>query len=190
MSDLSSKGRRDEAARIVAGVDTLVQRDHSGRFTLARPSEWRVIPMEGSSHLSRQDVARFASAFKWLGATKVHAVALELRDEVDPVRDFPASEAGLDAFNQACAHFNCALTTKDCAALIICTTDDYMVICGSEQFVRQASGASPEAALEKFYRYATDTDWKPPVRNMLESVWSSLASAAERVTFPALGHGH
>src|SRR5687767_6367310 len=98
MSDPNSEDSRDDAPRVVAGVDALVRRDRTGRFTLARPSGWRAIPVEGLSHLSPQDAERFAPAFKWLGAWKVYAVALELRDEIELVRDFPASEAGLDAF--------------------------------------------------------------------------------------------
>lgn len=185
MSDLDLEGDRDDPAHVVAGVEALVRRDQTGRFTVKRPSAWRMTPVEGSSHLSQQDVERFASAFQWLGASKVYAVALEQRDEIELVRAFPASAAGLNAFNRACAHFNYALTTKDCAALIICTTDDYMVICGPEQFVHHAAGAPPETALEEFHRYATDTHWKPPVRTMLESVWSTPASNAESVAFPA-----
>jgi hypothetical protein len=183
MSETGSHGG-DEAAAVAARVDAVLRRDTGGQFTLTRPSGWIAIPIEGSSHLSRPNIERFATAFRSLGVEEVYAVALELRGEIEPVRRFPASEAGLDAFNRDCGHFNHALTTAEVVALVICTTDDYLVVCGPEHFVRLAVGADPKSTLEEFRQYATTPGWTPPVRNMLESVWRALSTAEVVLTFP------
>lgn len=183
MSETSSDdgGPNEE---VVARADELVHREHPGQFTLKPKRGWRAVPLESSLHLSEGDVKRLTSAFRSLGALAVYAVALEMRGDIETVRRFPTSEVGLMSFNRAFSHFNYALTTYDCAALVVCTTDDYMVICGPESFVRLAVGKNLEPALEEFRQFAIDPWWPPAARKMFESVWSAFVTPGPVIVFP------
>jgi hypothetical protein len=183
MSEPESNNPLDEV--VVRNVDALVHREDPGQFTLhLKPEWWRAVSIIGSSHLSDPDVTRFTAAFRWLGVMAVYAVALELRDSIETVRRFPATEAGLKAFNRATSHFNYALTTYDCTALVVCTTDDYMVVCGPEQFVRLALGREPDEAMEEFHQWGTDPWWPATTRKVFESVWSAFVNPGPVVVFP------
>lgn len=153
-----------------------------GRYLLTRISGWVALPAESSSHLSRANAAALPEAYRILGADRVYAVEMEGLSGVPPVLQFDTSESAFRRFNWLCGGFAYALLPLDFSSLVVCTTDDYLVVAGEPQFVRVALAMDEEQAFAAFRRYASQ---EISIRSFLDSVLQSLASDYARAPIGA-----
>jgi len=73
-------------------------------------------------------------------------------------------------FSQRFGHFNFALFPEDLTFLILCTTDDYFLVCGTGEIVKDIVGKDVQEAREAFDEYASDPSWPSTVRNNLREI--------------------
>jgi hypothetical protein len=152
-----------------------VRRSPGGMFELLRARGRHALPAISSAHFGREDEARIAEAFQHEQHGQVYALALEPLKNHERVFFASSTSDGLREFQRTCSHFNYALSAPDASAMVICTTDDYLVYAGSRPFVERCAGAGEAAALQSFREYADDPMWPQNLRRHLQSVYTTLA---------------
>ena len=155
----------------------LVERAEDGRFAVLRVAEWCAVPDQRTLHASRINRDLFARAFRESGHDSVWAVALEPLASEPLVYTVDATLEGLKEFSHHCSHFNYALVPPDQSWLVVCTTDDYLLLVGKIEFLFRILGCSISDAYAEFRKYGARTGWSENERAFFESVY--LASAED-----------
>jgi hypothetical protein len=102
---------------------------------------------------------------------------LEKLEGVPPVFSVAATVEGMAAFQEACGPFNYALCSRDVGAIVVCTTDDYVVYLGTEEFVEGCLGERASEALQTYRAYVESFEGMPGMQEMLEAVEVALVDA-------------
>ena len=142
-------------------------------------SEWlknkgyTVVPVESACHFDEDDAENIANAMTAIGYSGCLATPTEKLDNIPPLIEVHASQAGLMEFSRQYGHYNMCLTTQDEAFLILCTVNDYFLVAGAKVFIEKAVGCTIEEAFERFYETAEDDWWK----GRLKAVYDLYASS-------------
>ena len=120
------------------------------------------VPVESACHFDRKQAVTLSKAMIETGYSHCNAVATEPLNEDDPcfiaVR---TSAEGLLEFSDLTSHFNYVLIPDDATFAVLCTTDDFFVICGEKKFVNCAVGGDIGKAREEFDHFASGSEsWK------------------------------
>lgn len=151
-----------------------VRRGPDGAFELLKVPERIAAPGISNAHFSPQDEGRIAEAFRKHASAVFYAVVMEPLRRPVPVFRGSASRAGMHAFQKSCAHFNYVVRAPDISALVICSTDDFLVYAGSSAFVETCAGGSVAASVRSFLDYANDN-------RMITGLHRSLSSVCDAV---------
>lgn len=111
--------------------------------------------VESASHFDLEDQARISKAFAAAGYGSLVALSLEDFQEMPVLFKLPSDGDGLESFNDLASFYNCVLSSPDGHCFIVCSVEDYFIVCGPQDFVEQAVGqdlASARRAFEAFLR--------------------------------------
>jgi len=143
---------KDWLARV---LDSELHLDNS----FLRSQQWIVVPVESGSHFDDSDISRIASAVQSAENRRLNAFFVEDVSDVDSHFQFEADCDGLRHFNLKCGHFNYAICPNDWSFLIVCTTNDYYLLAGKQEFVESALGTSISEGRKEFDEFASQDDW-------------------------------
>lgn len=164
-----------QVEQIVNSVKEMLDGAHHLSLEWLSAHHWVAVPVESSSHFDEADIERIVAALRSLGVHQVMAVATEELQSQPHCYLVSANKAGLMLFNRECGHFNYILTTVNLDAAVLCTSNDYYIAAGPEQFVVEAVGTSIEDARKSFLTFATDEAWPQHVRKNLLAVHTRYA---------------
>ena len=131
-----------------------------------RSHQWTVVPVESGSHFDDSDIGRIVLAAQSAGNEELNAFLVEDVSGVDSHLQFKADSEGFRHFNLKCGHFNYAICPNDCSFLIVCTTDDYYLLAGKQEFVESVLAKSIIEARIEFDEFAMDDEWLEPTKSM------------------------
>lgn len=180
------------AETLFAGMRQCVRREGDGTFELRRRTAVVALPGISNAHLSVEDQGRVAAAFEAASYPVVYAMALETLKGVAPVFEVPCSPAGMSGFQHACGHFNYALCSPDMRAVVVCSTDDFLVYLGPDGFVEACAGRSSAEAVQVYRDYVDSYSRMPAMQRILRAVDRALldeypkAPEGSAVRFPVL----
>ncbi|AMY07669.1 hypothetical protein LuPra_00845 [Luteitalea pratensis] len=158
---------------LVSRLKTCVSRAETGSLTLFKQAGWIAVPLESSYHLSDPQKTLLTAAIGRFCTPEIWAVTLEELTGVPRAFKVRPDRHGLNAFDKACAHFNVALFAGAPDWVVVCTTDDYLVVGGQVEFVDAAVGGIAEA-FERFRNFATDPRLSQGERDSLRRVLETL----------------
>lgn len=123
--------------------------------------------VESASHFSLEDQSNISHAFQSAGYTDLIAYALEKLNQMPD--SFPVSSDidGISDFDERTSMFNYVLTSKDGKCFIVCTTEDYYIVCGTQHFVELALSKSIESAKNDFLEFAQTPGFSQSQREFL-----------------------
>jgi hypothetical protein len=178
-------------SKLHASVAGLVKRTDQARITLSKEDDWVAVPVQGAAHLGEAQVQHLHEAWRELGCRVAFAVLLEPLRGVPDASESDTSLDGLNMFNRDFAHFNVALYTPTPKAIVICTTDDYFVVAGTEKFVTLAVGGAISDAYARFAIFGSEAGWSEKERAFFSSILTALRDeypglqAGTSLTFPS-----
>jgi len=130
---------------------------------------WVVVPVESASHFDDRDILLIEAAAAALGCSNCLAVRIEHLDE-PKCYAVALSREDLADFSQQCGLFKYMLLTPEPLFAVLCTTEDYFLVAGPEEFVSAAVGGSIRDAQNAFQRFASDTAWPLGARKFYQAV--------------------
>lgn len=168
--------------QIQASVQSIVYRSDNNLLLLHKKDDWVVVPVESAGHLDESEQKRLIHVVQEQSLPTLFAVVLEPLVAVPSVVRVPPTLESLRAFNRDYGHFAFALVPPDVSWIVLCTTDDYVLVGGTEAFVVQALGEDIQESLARFSLFATDTNLPEPLREYLQVVVQSVLHRSEAVT--------
>jgi len=141
--------------------------------TWAKENGVNYVYVESAFHFSLEDCQQIAEAFQYMGYDECFVIALEeLGPSIAAFRSFKTTDSGIESFKFETEYhiFNVVLTSGDGKCFIICSVDDYFVVCGPLEFVRIAVGGDIEKVKKDFKAYVTSSDRSPRQREFLERI--------------------
>lgn len=135
-----------------------------------RSNQWTVVPVESGSHFDDSDISRIVLAVRSTGNKELNAFLIEDASDVDSHLQFKSDIIGFQHFNLKCGHFNYAICPDDCSFLIVCTTSDYYLVAGKQEFVESVLGKSIIESRKEFDEFAKDDEWPEPEKSLFREV--------------------
>ncbi len=148
-------------------LSTVVCSSNEQGVTLIKQDAWVAVPVESGYHFDNSDQERLLHAITYFATTRLFAITLEYLDASDNIIEIPLSRNGIAEFNRQYGHFNVVLFPELLNWVVICTTDDYFIVIGNQQFVEKVVGHSIEESFVEFRIFATDIHWPELVRQKL-----------------------
>lgn len=144
-------------ATLVAAIESNldVRRDwlgQNGRVAVLIPN---------SAHLSNEQAGHIASAMRSCGYAHAFGADVEDIPNIENRWQVAATADDLLAFSNETAVVSCALTPADGSFIVLCTFDDYCILAGSQDFVKQACGGDIDAARVAFREYIFEISESP-----------------------------
>lgn len=138
---------------------------------LTRRAGWIALPIESSAHFDEDGVKSVVNAIRRYERRNFYAVALESLVNSSEVLRFPATQYGVEAFNHLCGHFNFVMFTEAVDWLLICSTDDYYIAVGNEDFAREVCGGTIQQGYYSFEEYINRSPSSSRSRKLLSYVY-------------------
>lgn len=110
--------------------------------------------VESASHFSPDDQVLISKAFQASGYSELVAFALEALNDIPDLFRVSSQLEGIAEFDDTTALFNYALSSEDGKCFIICTVEDYYIVCGTQEFVETAVGQDLISAQQAFVDFA------------------------------------
>lgn len=109
---------------------------------------------ESASHFLQEDQILISKAFQSSGYSELVAFALEELEQMPSMFRVSSDVEGLAKFDHTVALFNYALSSEDGKCFIICTVEDYYIVCGPKDFVEKCLGKDLASAKQEFIDFA------------------------------------
>ena len=133
-----------------------IQDDKLVGVAIVKQEGWVAVPMDSNSHITAMNEEHLQRVFLAKGYSNLSAVSLDPMGDNPSVLTFPTTVEGIEEFNREFGFFNFALFAGAPDWIIIRTVNDFDLVMGSADFVRQLLGCDLEEAFARFQTFATN----------------------------------
>ena len=126
--------------------------------------------VESASHFTYDDQALISEAFQSSGYSELVAFALEKLNGVPDSFRVPSHLEGVEKFDDTTSLFNYVLSSEDGKCFVVCTVEDYYIVCGPKDFVEKCLGKDLASAKQEFADFAQTPDFPDYQRTFLLSL--------------------
>jgi hypothetical protein len=145
-----------EIDRLALLVEEVVEKPFHLRPEWLRKNRLAAVPVESASHFYEREAEWLAQAARSIGCGECFAVATEPLENTVLCYRVPATQEAFLAFSRECFSLNYVLIPEDRSFAVLCTSEDYYVVAGSQSFVTKAAGSGIDTARKMFLRAAND----------------------------------
>lgn len=142
--------------------------------SLIKKSGWVAVPVESADHFSENEEKRLLSVVQKNGYEKLVAIPFEYIKNFPLVSVVPVTADAIAELNWEFSFLWLALFAGEPDWVIIGTKENYFIILGSPDFVRDFLGCEITEAFSEFYEFLSDYSDSNPLKGYLLSVYNDL----------------
>jgi hypothetical protein len=128
-------------------------------YIFIKQAGWVAVPQEGYWQTNAENLARLLQALLKRGYRCLYALPTETLTPPLPIYQITVSSEGLDAFGSASGALNYVLFAGKPDWIGLFASDDFSVLAGEPDFVREVLGSDIAEAFSNYHAYAADPFW-------------------------------
>lgn len=144
------------------------------RVNLIKKSGWVAVPVESADHFSESEEGKLLSVIQENDCEELIAIPFERVKNFPLVSVVPATAEGIAELNWEFSFLWLTLFAGEPDWVIIGTKDNYFIIAGTPNFVRNFLGCEINEAFSEFYEFLSDYRDSDPLKEYLLSVYNDL----------------
>ena len=136
-----------------------------------KKNNFAVVPIESSCHFNDEDANLIAKAIEYLSINECYVCNPDKLGLYNECYQFEISKENILILSSKFAHRNCVILPENFSFVILCTVEDYYLLCGTNNFVSIAVGGNILNAKKQFLDFALDKFWNKYDRDFFYNIY-------------------
>lgn len=156
--------------RLTLLIEDVVEKPFHLKLEWLEKNQLAAVSVESASHFYEREAEWLSQAALLIGCGECFAIATEPLENTVLCYRVPTTQEAFLEFSRECFSLNYILIPEDKSFAVLCTSEDYYIVAGSQSFVTRAIGSSMITARKMFLRVVNDITLSETERERLLAI--------------------